>query len=48
MQVVLENLMTPILKMPKLEAWEIKYCIDNDTSRFAWADTKMVKVLFTI
>ena len=22
----------------KLEAWEIKYCIDNDTSRFAWAD----------
>ena len=22
-----------------LEAWEIKYCIDNDTSRFAWADT---------
>ena len=23
----------------KLEAWEIKYCINNDTSRFAWADT---------
>ena len=23
----------------KLEAWEIKYCIDNDTSRFAWANT---------
>ena len=23
----------------KLEAWEIKYCIHNDTSRFAWADT---------
>ena len=22
-----------------LEAWEIKYCINNDTSRFAWADT---------
>src|SRR5574344_919495 len=22
----------------KLEAWEIKYCIDNDTNRFAWAD----------
>ena len=22
-----------------LEAWEIKYCIDNDTSRFAWANT---------
>ena len=22
-----------------LEAWELKYCIDNDTSRFAWADT---------
>ena len=22
-----------------LEAWKIKYCIDNDTSRFPWADT---------
>ena len=22
----------------KLEAWELKYCIDNDTNRFAWAD----------
>lgn len=23
----------------KPEAWEIKYCLDNDTSRFAWADS---------
>ena len=23
-----------------LETWEIKYCINNDTSRFAWADTE--------
>ena len=22
----------------KLEAWELKYCLDNDTNRFAWAD----------
>lgn len=22
----------------KLSAWELKYCLDNDTSRFAWAD----------
>lgn len=22
----------------KLEAWELKYCLDNDTDRFAWAD----------
>ena len=22
-----------------LEAWEIKYCINNDTTRFAWANT---------
>src|SRR5574344_577270 len=22
----------------KLEVWEIKYCINNDTSRFAWAN----------
>lgn len=23
----------------KLEAWELKYCLDNDTIRFEWADT---------
>ena len=23
----------------KLEAWKIKYCLDNDTNRFSWADT---------
>ena len=23
----------------KLEAWKLKYCLDNDRSRFAWADT---------
>lgn len=23
----------------ELSAWEIKYCIDNDTNRFAWADS---------
>lgn len=23
----------------KLEAWQLKYCLDNDTDRFAWADT---------
>ena len=22
----------------KLEEWELKYCLDNDTNRFAWAD----------
>ena len=22
----------------KLEAWELKYCLDNDADRFAWAD----------
>ena len=22
----------------KLNAWELKYCLDNDTNRFAWAD----------
>ena len=22
----------------KLSAWELKYCLDNDTNRFAWAD----------
>ena len=24
----------------KLSAWELKYCLDNDTTRFAWADTE--------
>jgi hypothetical protein len=23
----------------KLEAWELKYCLDNNNSRFAWADS---------
>lgn len=23
-----------------ITSWELKYCIDNDTSRFAWADTE--------
>lgn len=23
----------------KLESWELKYCLDNDTNRFTWADT---------
>ena len=23
----------------KLEAWQLKYCLDNDTERFAWADS---------
>lgn len=22
-----------------LESWELKYCLDNDTNRFSWADT---------
>lgn len=24
----------------KLEAWELKYCLDNNKTRFAWADTQ--------
>lgn len=26
----------------KLEAWEIKYCLDNDTNRFSWAQTEKI------
>ena len=26
-----------------LEAWQLKYCLDNDTERFAWADNSAVK-----
>lgn len=24
----------------KLNSWELKYCLDNDTNRFTWADTE--------
>lgn len=24
----------------KMESWQLKYCLDNDTDRFAWADTE--------
>lgn len=24
----------------KLEAWQLKYCLDNDSNRFAWADDR--------
>ena len=27
-------------KRVPLESWDIKYCLDNDKSRFAWADTE--------
>ena len=33
----------------KLEAWELKYSLDNDTNRFAWADEENGKgVIFYI
>lgn len=30
----------------KPEAWEIKYCLDNDTSRFAWASSDGKGVIY--
>ena len=27
----------------RLEAWQLKYCLDNDTARFDWADTEQGK-----
>jgi hypothetical protein len=27
-----------VTKIANLSAWELKYCLDNDTSKFAWAD----------
>ena len=27
----------------KLESWQLKYCLDNDTARFAWANTSTGK-----
>ncbi len=27
----------------RLEAWKLKYCLDNDVNRFAWADTEQGK-----
>ena len=29
----------------KLEAWDIKYCLDNDTSRFGWASSNGTGVI---
>ena len=29
-----------------LEAWELKYCLDNDIARFAWADASGKGVIF--
>ena len=29
-----------------LNAWELKYCLDNDTDRFAWADSNAYKAEF--
>ena len=26
-----------------IPAWELKYCLDNDTERFAWADDEQGK-----
>lgn len=32
-------------KDSKVESWEIKYCLDNDTTRFYWADnSKFIKL----
>ena len=33
-----ENLPYNYFQNSKLEAWKVWYCLDNDTSRFAWAD----------
>jgi hypothetical protein len=30
-----------------LNNWEIKYCLDNDTNRFAWADNKKIPSIYT-
>jgi hypothetical protein len=30
----------------KLEAWELKYCLDNDTNRFYWADSAGKGVIY--
>lgn len=30
----------------KLEAWELKYCLDNDTTRFQWAKSSGTGVIF--
>ena len=27
-----------------LEAWELKYCLDNDTSKFAWAENNKIVI----
>ena len=33
-------------KDSRLESWNIKYCLDNDVSRFKWASVKSIRVEF--
>ena len=35
---VIEEEVDELVKVANIPAWEIKYCLDNDTTRFAWAD----------
>jgi len=32
----------------KLEAWQLWYCLDNDDTRFEWADTSYIEIVGTI
>lgn len=40
---ILRNIKVPIANIP---AWELKYCLDNDTTRFAWANPEGCGVIY--
>lgn len=39
-----ENLTYNYFQNSKLEAWKVWYCLDNDKSRFAWADDSVPQI----
>ena len=36
-----------LVKVVDIPAWELKYCLDNDTTRFAWATISDDKTIYT-
>lgn len=36
--IIVTKMIDPYFANAKLSAWELKYCLDNDKTRFAWAD----------
>lgn len=42
---IIENLPYNYFQNSNLSAWKVWYCLDNDTSRFAWADDNLPSIV---